>query len=193
MIILTVILIVLGIIAGAVIVYNPDSWKFVMPIFLIIVLAVFIVGIYFLRINFYLWCLLIKVKEYNCMIMDIVVLLLVFVFVASSIGICFAKKKSIDFRLFIFIDSIAIAAIFALFISITNSAGISFEKGNTIEEGNIIERFDNGILVRPDGEGTYTKLSYNVVRYSKDVKPERYIKKEYSPFLINNQKYFIGE
>lgn len=127
------------------------------------------------------------------MIMDIAVLLLVFVFVASSIGICFAKKKSIDFGLFIFIDSIAIAAIFALFISITNSAGISFEKGNTIEEGNIIERFDNGILVRPDGEGTYTKLSYNVVRYSKDVKPGRYIKKEYSQFLINNQKYFIGE
>ena len=125
------------------------------------------------------------------MIMDIAVLLLVFVFVASSIGICFAKKKSIDFGLFIFIDSIAIAAIFALFISVTNSADISFEKGNTIEEGSIIERFDNGILVRPDGEGT--KLSYNVLRYSKDVKPGRYIKKEYSPFLINNQKYFIGE
>lgn len=48
MIVLTVILIVLGIIAGAIIIYNPDSWKFVMPIFLIIVLAVFIVGINFL-------------------------------------------------------------------------------------------------------------------------------------------------
>ena len=117
------------------------------------------------------------------MIMDIVVLLLVFVFVASSVGICFAKKDSLNFGLFIFIDSVALAAIFALFISVTNSADMSFEKGNTVEEGSVVERFDNGILVRPDGEGSYNKLNYNVVRLSKDVKPGRYIKKEYNSFL----------
>ena len=128
------------------------------------------------------------------MIMDIVVLLLVFVFVASSIGICFAKKDSLNFGLFIFIDSVALAAIFALFIAVTNSVDMSFEKGNTVEEEeSVVERFDNGILVRPDGEGSYDKLSYNVVKFSKEVKPGRYIKKEYNSFLINNQKYFIGE